>query len=82
MDIDITSLLANFTIAAIILWMSDRERKVILERITDLEARYDALVNRYITDSAAARWSRSDTRPLPPISDEDKQRFRESIGKE
>lgn len=55
MNIDIGTILTQCTIAAVILWMSDRERKILLDRIMALEKRHEDLNKEYI--EALRDWS-------------------------
>ena len=50
MDINIAELLSNFVIAAVILYLSDRERKTLLERLTAAEKRLEDLNRAYVDD--------------------------------
>ena len=49
-SIDIASLLANFVIAGVIMFLTDRERKTLLERLSASEKRLDDLNQRYVDD--------------------------------
>lgn len=50
MDINIAELLSNFVIAAVILYLSDRERKTLLERLAATEKRLEDLNKAYVDD--------------------------------
>jgi O-methyltransferase involved in polyketide biosynthesis len=49
-NIDIASLLANFVIAGVIMYLTDRERKTLLERLSATEKRLEELNQRYVDD--------------------------------
>jgi|SRR5689334_6996243 len=55
MNIDIASILQNFIVALVVMYLSDRERKTILDRLDAYEKRYEALNKEYI--EALRDWS-------------------------
>lgn len=46
----ISEILTNFIVAAVILYMSDRERKILLDRLEALEEKHDNLQRAYQDD--------------------------------
>jgi len=49
-NIDIASILSNFVVAAVVMYMADRERKILLDRLAQLEKRLEDLNQRYLED--------------------------------
>lgn len=50
MDFDIASVLSNFVVAAVVMYLSDRERKMLLDHLQSLEKRLEDLNQRYLDD--------------------------------
>lgn len=50
MDPSIVKILENFVIAVVILYLTDRERKTLLERLAKLEDKHEKLTNQYQDD--------------------------------
>src|SRR5690349_5285723 len=58
--IDIASILANFVIASVVLYLSDRERKTLLDRLTTIEKRLEEEIKLHMDD--LRDWSGIDPR--------------------